>query len=408
MADPGKIKQQAGQSKVDVKEEAARHYMAGNRFYRERAWQEASGAWNRAAQLWLGEGSATGSRGRRFLLLRAGLAMVVTVLMVHLMLYLLFPRNPLEMMMLSLSQDQSRNWFDRFMETGRPQPGDDHKMSFREWWSRLRDKYSDGGKKEVANNAGPRTPIPEKWAELLRRYGRWGDFYTWNMDYTVISGHGLSQLGDYDTAIRILKNGIKETRDTENLTDLYQNLANAHYYKGYQLQPNGMARYDLRQVSLSAKAYEESLKLQPRPLSHGNLGWMYYLLGNNERSIENSLQALKLNSNLHYVRLNLGLVYLVENRLRDAFQSYLTVIRQNPGDEVFLGGITDLREVLRDNPAKHPFANMMIGLLAIKSGDLSLARNSLTRYLAAPGQNKNWRGLATSLLKEMDTGQLER
>ncbi len=140
----------------------------------------------------------------------------------------------------------------------------------------------------------------------------------------------------------------------------------------------------------------------------GNLGWMYYLLGEYDESEIYSRRALEMDQGLEYVRLNLGLLYLVQDRLRDSFEAYYTVVTRNPEGEVYLGGITDLKEVVRDNPGRYPFAYLMIGILSLKKGDLAEARDALTRYLSGPSQGSHWKELASQLLEEMDTSGLER
>ncbi len=397
---------QAGE---DPRRKALRHYSRGNRFHELKLWDKAMAEWRRASQLWQPR-RAPGARGPRFLRLRAVLAILFTAVLVHQALIVLFPRDPMELALLAARQQPSNSWWERFLDTGRPMAGEGHKMTVREWWERLKRRMEGGGRdeEEVAKNQGARPRISERWAELLRRYGRWGPFVTWDLDYAVISGNGLSRLGDYDAAVSILEEGIGKVSRKETLADLYQGLANAHYYRGYHLQPDGTASYDLGQVSRAARAYEQSLKNQPRPLSYGNLGWMYFLLGDYERSERFSKRALSMNSGLHYVRLNLGLVYLMQDSIRSSFETYYDVIIRNPPEEVFLGGITDLREIVRDYPGRYPFAYLMIGVLSIKKGDLGTARDALTRYLSGPAQGQYWKALARQLLEQMDTVQMER
>lgn len=382
------------------------HYLRGNRLFDQKTWREAAAEWRKADVIWH---PVQGSGFRRipWLKFRAVLLLLLTVLAIHQSLYYIFPRDPSEMMMLA-NESSNRSWWERFLDAGRPQPGDDHKMTIREWWESMRRKLGDHGQDQVVRSETLRPTVPERWADLIRRYGRLGDSFVWDLDYSIISGHGLSRMGDYDAAIEVLEKSAKEADTPAKAADAYQGLANAHYYKGYRLQPGGLAEYDLNQVSKAARSYEESIKRQPRPLSYGNLGWMYYLLGDYERAQERSQQALRLNRNLHYVRLNLGLIYLVQGKLRDSFDSYYTVIRARPDEEVYLGGINDLREVMRDNPGRHPFANFLIGLLALKKGDLSQAKEALERFLGSPSVGRNWEVLGRELLEEMDTKGLEK
>ena len=135
---------------------------------------------------------------------------------------------------------------------------------------------------------------------------------------------------------------------------------------------------------------------------------MYFLMGEYDRSERDSRRALSLNNNLHYVRLNLGLNSLVQGKHRESFESYYEVIVRNPPAEVYLGGITDLREILRDNPGRYPFAYLMMGVLALKNGDISTAREALTRFRAGPSQGNYWSRLAERLVEPLDMAGLAR
>ena len=384
------------------------HYFRGNRFYELKLWDRAVVEWRRAFQLWHGSADGKATHKRKFWHLRTALAVVFTVLLVHQALFVLFPRDPFELAVIA-GQQQNRDWWERWLDTGRPRVGEGHKLTVREWWSRFKRRMQGGGDGErTASNGRVRRDISERWAELLLRYGRFGPLATWDLDYSVISGNGLSRLGDYENAVRVLEEGVRKATGEEQLADLYQGLANAHYYAGYRLQPDGTATYDLPKVGKAARAYEKSLKHRPRPLSFGNLGWMYFLLGDYERAERYSKRAIALNDNLHYVRLNLGLVYLVQQKHRESFEAYYEVILRNPNEDVYLGGITDLREIIRDNPGRYPFAYLMIGVLSLKKGDLAAARESIMRFQAGPSQGNYWSRLAAQLLQQMNTAQMER
>ena len=407
-AKPEKQRGQAAPPDESEGYSAETHYFRGNRFFELKAWDKAVAEWRKAFQIWHGPAAGSRGRGRRFLHLRAALAMVFTVFLLHQALFVFFPRDSFDLAVLA-DRTQSRDWWERWLDTGRSQLGEGHKITVREWWSRFKQRLrGEGDGDKVASSGGVRTRVSERWAELLRRYGRFGPLVSWELDYSVISGNGLSRLGDYHNAIRILEEGIRKVSNKDRLADLYQGLANAHYYRGYHLQPNGTANYDLDQVKKAAQAYESSVKQRPRPLSFGNLGWMYFLLEDYDRAERYSKRALAMNENLHYVRLNLGLVYLAQHRNRESFESYYEVILRNPPDDVYLGGITDLREIIRDNPGRHPFAYLVVAVLSLKKGELTDAREALTRFLAGPYPGNYWNRLAKQLLKQMGTANLER
>ena len=387
---------------------AQAHYRRGNRFFEMNAWARALAEWRRASQLWRSDVEPARPAGRRFVQLRAVVALLLTVLLVYNLIFVLFPRVPFDREILLAGQADSRSWWERWLDTGRPQAGDTHKLTVREWWNRLQRRLRRGGEEKIAERRWVRPAVSERWADLLRRYGRWGLLDTWELDYAVVAGSGLSQLGDYQGAVEVLENGVRHASRPRNLADLYQGLANSHYYQGYHLQPNGLATYDLQQVRKAVEAYENSLTNQPRALSFGNLGWMKFLLGEYDEAERLSLRALDLNRGLHYVRLNLGLIYLMQERNWESFEAYRTVIRQNPQPDVYMGGINDLKEILRDRPGRLPFAYLVLGVLSIKHAEYGEAEEALSRFLAAPGQPQHWKSLARELLRGMTTANLER
>lgn len=392
----------------ELRRAAQSHYRRGNRFFDARAWDMALEEWRRAAGMWQVARSTVGLVGRRLVNLRAALALLLTVGLIYTGIFAFFPRDPFELFMLTGSGLETRPWWERFLDTGRVHEGGGHKMGVREWWERFRRRLRGEEERGVAVRGSGRRTIDERWEELLRRYGRWGPFFNFELDYNVVSGYGLSRLGDYNAAVEVFQRGIRATWRPEKLADLYQGLANAHYYQGYKLQPDGLARYDLYFVRKSMEAYEQSVGYQPRPIAYGNVGWMHFLLGDYEQAERYSRQALSADSGLEYVRLNLGLIYLMQERVYKAFEAYRGIIRRDPPKEVYLGGINDLREVIRDNPGRYPFAFLMVGLLSLKQGDYGAARDALNRFQANPIVGQSWRGLARRLVRDMNTQELTR
>jgi tetratricopeptide (TPR) repeat protein len=302
--------------------------------------------------------------------------------------------------MIGAGAGEPRSWWELLLDTGRPGGGDRHKMGVREWWERFRDRLGWGQDDRLARGERLRPTIEQRWAELLRRYGRWGPMTLTDLDLKVVSGYGLTALGDYERAIKVLKEAVRSTSDPERLGELYQTLATAYYFQGYRLQQDRLATYDLRLVKLSAEAYEQALRYRPQVISYGNLGWTYYLLGEYRLSEQYSLRALSYDDSLDYVRLNLGLLYLVQGRFRESFQTYRQVAVRFPTDDVLLGGISDLKEVLRDRARRHPFAHIMVGYLNLQRGDLPDARRHLRAYLNHPGAEPAWRSLAQRWLND--------
>jgi tetratricopeptide (TPR) repeat protein len=389
-----------------LRRSALEHYRRGNYWFDLKAWDQALEEWRRSTALWNLAKRTGRAIARPFIHLRAVVLLLLTVLLVYNAIYTLFPRNPFELMMLSGGPADERSWWERWLDTGRPRGTEGERMELREWWERLRQRWSRGGGQQARR--GSRPGLDERWEQLLRRYGRWGTAPVGELNYYVIAGYGLSRMGEYEAAVAAFEKGLEKTKEPSQLAELYQGLANTHYYQGYKLQPDGLATYNLALVRKATEAYERSTEYETRPLSFGNLGWMYFLLGDYKRAEMYSRRALNLDPSLDYVRLNLGLIYLFENRLQESFNAYRQVIRRNPPAETYLGGINDLREVLRDRPGQLPFADLALGMLALKSGAYGQAQEALGRFVTAPNVPERWRSLGARLLQTMDIGELER
>ena len=364
------------------------HYQRGNQLFEANALPQAAVEWRRAGRLW--QRQTSGHTGA-WVALGAALAFLLTVYGFYALLFHVYQRSPMEMFLMN-SGGQAPNWWEEWLDTGRPLPEDSHKMDIREWWYRLSQQVNQGQEAQNAKGQpGVRTPVDKRWAELLQRYGRWGRISSGEFDISVVAGNGLSQMGDYPGAVAVLEKAASQSRSPSRRSEIYQALANSHYFVGYHLGPEGLATYDLKQVALAAQAYEKSIEAQPRIISYGNLGWMYFLLGQHRKAEENSLRALALDPTLEYVRLNLGLTYMVQDRLEQAYAQYVQVAHRLPTADVYLGGITDLQEVARDRGQRHPFVYFLMGFMAIHQGNPLLARQSLTRYISAPGAKEPWK-----------------
>ena len=385
-------------SSAEQRPTAQRHYGRGNRLYEAKAWELARLEWRNAAQLWHPVREAGRELRNRLAGLRAVVALLATVIAIYYVIFTFFPRDPFELLMAGIGFQDSRSWWEEFLDSGRPGAGDGHKMGIREWWDRFSDRFSWGGEDRLAQRERFRPSIDERWADLLRRYGRWGPLVWTDLDFHIVAGYGLTTLGDFERAVEILQEGIATTSDELRLGELYQALATTYYFQGYQLQKDRLATYDLELVRLSAEAYEKSIRYSPQILSYGNLGWAYFLLGDYRRAEHNSLRALSYDETLEYVRLNLGLIHLVQDRHRRAFAAYRHVALQRPAGDVYLGGINDLRELLRDNPGRYSFAHLIIGYLNLHKGDLPETRRHLREYLNRSDAGDPWRQLAQQWL----------
>ena len=391
---------------ADLHQQARSHYRQGNRFFDRQAWDLALAEWRQADTLWQRMGLPTRRLGR-WLHLRALGGLALSLAVFYLALFTLFPRTDFGMLVLTGSEDQ-RSWWEQFMDTGRQEGNPGRKLGVREWWNQIRRSMRSGSPHRDGRQALGLPTLDKRWAELLQRYGRWGPMSPGDLDYRITSGYGLSRLGDYEQSVQVFNTALESTADGLIRAELLRGLANTHYNQGYHLQPDGLATYDLAFVRKAAAVYEEALKLQPLPIVYGNLGWMYFLLEKYDQAVSYGYHALEMDDSLHYVRLNIGLTLLMQNRIPESFSLYREVIARNPPKEVYLGGITDLREVVRDKPGKQPFAYLMLGILAAQQGDYPLARDALNRFIPSPYVGDNWKQLAQRILKSMSTQELSQ
>jgi tetratricopeptide (TPR) repeat protein len=398
-----------------LSQSALEHYRRGNRFFDLKAFDRALEEWRRSSLLWRFSRRTGRTLARPWAQLRAVVLLLLTVLLVYNAIFTLFPRNPFDMLMLgaggevTIGGEDQRGWWARWLDTGRPGGGGGgERVDLRDWWLSLRERWGQGSGEGGGGKGRGRPGMDQRWEELLRRYGRWGPMASSDINYYVIAGYGLSRMGEYQSAVEAFEKGLAKAKQPAQLAELYQGLANTHYYQGYKLQPDGLATYNLPLVKKASEAYERSTQYETRPLSFGNLGWMYFLLGEYKLAESYSRRALNLDPSLEYVRLNLGLIYMFQGRNEESYNTYLQVIRRNPPEETYLGGINDLREVLRDHPGRYPYAYLMLGLLAVKSGAYTQAQDALSRFIAAPNVPEVWRARAARMLRTMEIGESER
>ena len=72
-------------------------------------------------------------------------------------------------------------------------------------------------------------------------------------------GRGLFEAREYDEALKTLKEGLYYAESSEKKEQLFQDLGTVHYYKGYKLQPDGLAKYVIQDVRNSIESYERAL-----------------------------------------------------------------------------------------------------------------------------------------------------
>ena len=108
------------------------------------------------------------------------------------------------------------------------------------------------------------------------------------VNYYVLTGRGLFNSRQFDEAISTYQEGLHYAINSDQYGELLQELGTAYYYKGYRLQPDGLAEYNLPLVQNSIDSYLEAEKHTQGPYLYGNMGWGYYLLRNFEKAIEYS------------------------------------------------------------------------------------------------------------------------
>lgn len=98
------------------------------------------------------------------------------------------------------------------------------------------------------------------------------------------------------------------------------------------------------------KEYRIALSLSPNDaISWGNLGWSQYNAALYDEAVQSSLQALKLDRELTYVRFNLGLIYALQHHWDLARTEYSEAIKFAAPSELE-AGIGDLRDALKRQP----------------------------------------------------------
>jgi tetratricopeptide (TPR) repeat protein len=393
------LKSPASLGSAALRERARRTYQRGNRFFDLRILDLALAEWRQASWIWRLADAVRPRPRQRHADLRAVILLLLTVLLVLNLIYGLFPRGGPDVAVNAEEEadEGGQSWWEHWLDTGHPESPGAPSVTLRDWWQRMQRRWR-SGEEEPPPEFVAQQDLDERWGDLLARYRRRG---AEPLDFHLIAGYGYIRTGAFGKAARAFEAGLPDARLPRQRADLYQGLANAFYYEGYRLGADGLARYDLARVRRAAEAYERSVAAESRALPLGNLGWMYFVLGEYGRAEQASLRALALDKGLHYVRLNLGLTYLVQNRLDEAYAAYRAVLLSQPDDEVLSGGINDLREWARDHPGRFPFADLMIGLLERANGDVPRAERALRRFLRARGVSSSWRHLAERALQDL-------
>ena len=384
---------------------AEQFYRLGNRFFNVNQKQAAELAWQKAVNLSGNREVAKPSEPISLNLKRLRLQTVGAILIVavsfYVIIFALFEREPelFQFTTIRYSAGELSFW-DEWWDTGRPVK---HSLSRRfgaeELWPLLKQKFINLFEKEKEVPTDELQEKLERWLELAQS----PHFRRGPTDFYALTGRGLFEAREFDEALTTLKEGIYYAESPEQMEHLYQDLGTVHYYKGYKLQPDGLAKYDLKDVRNSVESYENALRFGEDPYLYGNLGWGYYLLGDYVSSVDNSLKALAMNPELNYARMNLGIAHIKQGTYKRAYAAYESLLKYSPEHDEYEGGIRDLMELQLEFPGVYPFSNFVLGQLYKHQGRNMEASEAIHKFLRQNFPVAYWHHKARSLLSEMES-----
>jgi len=385
---------------------AERFYRLGNRFYSADQKLAAQLAWQKSAILANYSGKVAklldpfSQNLRKFLWQTLG-AIVIVIVCLYVFVFTLFPREPEPFQFTTFrSTSGELSFWDEWWNTGRPVTRSmRQRFGPEQLWPMLQRTLENlFGTQNDQLSEDIREKL-KRWLELSRK----PQVSKGPTDYYALTGRGLFEAREFEDALSTLNDGLHYAESTEQLEQLYQDLGTVYYYKGYKLQPNGLAKYDLDAVKNSVESYKMALRYGEDPYLYGNLGWGYYLLGDYSSSIESSLHSLALKPGLNYARMNLGIAQLKKGDYELAFSAYAALKQHSPRLDEYEGGIRDLRELQQEFPGLHPFSNFIMGLLYLQQGRHKEARTAWQKFVSQNFSEPFWQHRARLLLKKMET-----
>ena len=325
---------------------------------------------------------------------------ILLIVCLYIFIFASFPRET-EPSQLTTSRSSSGklSFWDEWWDTGRPIKWSmRHRFGSEQLWPMLQRKFKilfGNQNKELSDDLREKL---KSWLELSKR----PQFRKGPTDYYALTGRGLFEAREFEDALSTLNDGLHYAESTEQLEQLYQDLGTVYYYKGYKLQPNGLALYDLAAVRDSVESYEMALRFGQDPYLYGNLGWGYYLLGDYSSSIENSSQALTIKPELNYARMNLGIAQLKKGDYELAFSAYASLKKHSPNLDEYEGGIRDLLELQHEFGGLYPFSNFVIGHLYLQQGRHEEAQKAFQKFVSQNFSEIFWQDQAVLLLKKWE------
>lgn len=116
------------------------------------------------------------------------------------------------------------------------------------------------------------------------------------------------------------------------------------------------------------KEYQTVIAGNPKvPSIWGNLGWTQYGAGKYADAIASSRKALELDSNLAYVRFNLGLIYAVQGDWTAARKEYDAAVAVAEARDLS-AGIGDVKDALKKQPSSSALKEALRYLQSAKPG----------------------------------------
>ena len=384
---------------------AERFYRLGNSFYSAEQKQAAELAWQKSALL-SGHTLEADSLPEPFFLnhrkiqLQTIGSVVLVIISLYVLVFTLFQREP-EPFRISIGSSTSGEYsfWDEWWDTGRPTSRSiSRRIGADELWPMLQKSWQNiFGSKSEELSEDVREKL-KRWLELSQS----PNFGKGPTDYYALTARGLFEAREFESALSTLNDGLHYAETPSQLEKIYQDLGTVYYYKGYKLQPNGLARYDLDDVRNSVEAYESALLYGEDPYLYGNLGWGYYLLGDYSSSIASSRHALALKPGLNYARMNLGIVHLKQGDYELAFATYASLLQNNPQLDEYEGGIRDLQELQLEFPGHYPFTNFVLGQLYWQQGRHKEAHATWQKFIKQNFPLRLWKDRARMLLNKME------
>ena len=384
---------------------AEKFYRLGNRFFNVNQKQAAELAWKKAKDISGNREFSNLSKPVSLNIKRLRLRTVGSILFVvvsfYVIIFALFVREPQPLQFTTFRSSASElSLWDKWWDTGRPvKQSLNRRFGSEALWPLLKQEFKNLFKRE---KEGPADEIQEKLKRWLEVAGS-PNFRVGPTDYYALTGRGLFEAREYDEALNTLNEGLYYAESSKQKEQLFQDLGTVHYYKGYKLQPDGLAKYVMKDVRNSIESYERALRYGEDPYIYGNLGWGYYLLGDYVLSVENSLKALAMNPKLNYARMNLGIAYIKKGDYKSAYDAYESLLKYTPEYDEYEGGMRDLMEMQQEFPGVYPFSNFVLAKLYKHQGRNMEANVLLKKFLRQNFPVAYWKQKANSLLREMES-----